>query len=428
MLTDKYKPTNFENFIGNLQNISSIQNWLINWNLENKSIKKCALISGPSGIGKTLCIELLIIKYNLNPIFISPDEKSDKEFFQNYIIPSIQIEKNILLKKNILVINDIDCYDDYGFIANITTCIKESKIPIIATCNNRYDQSIKPIISNCLDIKFQKPLISDIMKFLSPIFKKESFSTNDIEIKKIIEESNCDIRNILINLQLNYKKLEQFTPLKNQMVSHLNSSTKLPVTTSNDAPHERPILNLRGYKDKSIQQTNIFDLTKSFMSQNIELNEKNTLFWLNNDILPLMIHENYPLSNIKMKNEVKHLENIADSIASLSDIDLIDKEIKKEASNWELLPYIGWNLISSVSNCHPKAQIKFTEFLTKTAQRNKNKKQNQCKETKDAKNKAKEPKKSKEPKKTKDITNKTNESKESKKPKLSKKVKLIIED
>ena len=387
MLTDKYKPDNFENFIGNSQNIVSLQNWLLNWNVKNKTIKKCTLISGPSGIGKTLCVELLINKYNLNPIFISPDEKTDKDFFQNYIIPSIQIEKNVLLKKNILVINDIDCYDDYGFISNINICMKESKIPIIATCNNRYEQSLKPIIPNCLDIKFQKPPVSDIIKFLTPIFRKQCFSTNDIEIKKIIEHSNCDIRNILINLQLHYK-------------------------------------NLAHSKDKSIQQTNIFDLTKSFMSQNIELNEKNNLFWLNNDILPLMIHENYPLSNIKMKNEIKHLENIAESIASLSDIDLIDKEIKKEASNWELLPYIGWNLIKSVGNCHARAQIKFTEYLTKTAQRNKNKKQNQCKETKDAKNKVKEPKKAKEPKKPKE----SKKTKDVKNPKLSKRVKLIIED
>ena len=97
MLTDKYKPTNFENFIGNSLNISSIQNWLINWSLQNKSIKKCALISGPSGIGKTLCIELLIIKYNLNPIFISPDEKSDKEFFLPFKLNKISYQKKIYL-------------------------------------------------------------------------------------------------------------------------------------------------------------------------------------------------------------------------------------------------------------------------------------------------------------------------------------------
>jgi replication factor C subunit 1 len=355
MLTDKYKPNSFDNFVGNIQNITLIQNWLCNWDIKNKINKKCLLISGPSGIGKTLCIELLIKKYNLNPIYISNDEKVDKEFFINYIIPSIQIEKNILSKRNILIINDIDCYDDHGFISNINMCIKESKISIIATCNNRYEQSIKPIINNCYDIKFQKPSVIEITKFLIPIFKSENYRISEPDIKKLIENVNHDIRNILLNLQLN---------LQLNFTKSLNS------------------------KDKNISQTNIFDLTKSFLSQNIEINDKYSLFWLNNDLLPLMIHENYPLNNIKMKDENLYLQNISDTISSLSDIDLIDKEIRTTATNWELSPYIAWNLIKSVNNCHPKSQIKFTEFLIKNSKKNKNmkltetnKEQNEVKKT-----------------------------------------------
>ena len=44
------------------------------------------------------------------------------------------------------------------------------------------------------------------------------------------------------------KKNIRVTPLKNSNGTPLNSSTKLPVTISNDAPMERPILNLHGYK------------------------------------------------------------------------------------------------------------------------------------------------------------------------------------
>jgi hypothetical protein len=36
MLTEDYKPKNFDNFVGNSQNILSLQNWLNNWNLQNK--------------------------------------------------------------------------------------------------------------------------------------------------------------------------------------------------------------------------------------------------------------------------------------------------------------------------------------------------------------------------------------------------------
>ena len=103
MLTDKYKPDTFENFIGNKQNIILLHKWYETWSITNQKAK-CCLISGTSGIGKTLSIELLIKKYNLNPITISPDDKIENEYILNCIIPSIKIEKNILSKKNILII------------------------------------------------------------------------------------------------------------------------------------------------------------------------------------------------------------------------------------------------------------------------------------------------------------------------------------
>jgi len=102
------------------------------------------------------------------------------------------------------------------------------------------------------------------------------------------------------------------------------------------------------------------------MSQTIDLNYKQTLFWMNNDILPLMIHENYPMNNIKMKNEVSYLHNIAESIHSLSDIDLFEKDIHMNG-NWELMPYTAWFSMNAVANCHAKTMIKFTSFFEKRA-------------------------------------------------------------
>jgi len=331
----KYKPDNLENIIGNKTSINSIQSWFENWhaNTNTKSDAKnvCALLSGPNGIGKTLTIELFIKKYDLNPVSLNPDEKADKEYIMKNIIPSIQRNKSFTNKQNIFVIHDIDCYDDYGFISSIVNCLKETKIPVIATCNNRYEQSLKPIIPYCLDVKFQKPNVSDIVKFVKPILKKEAIIISDAKLNQIIEDANCDIRNILINLQL--------------VCGNVTKISEITVS-----------------KDKT--NSNIFELTKEFMSQNLELDDKHRLFWINNDILPLMIHENYIVNNIKMKDESSYLNNIAESIQSLSDIDLFEKDIHMNG-NWEVMPYTAWHSIKSVTNCHSKAMIKFTSFFEK---------------------------------------------------------------
>ena len=383
MFTDKYKPQILENIIGNKLCIDNLQKWLENWldnknpDINGKSDKHkniCSLLSGPSGIGKTLCVNLLTKKYNLNPIELNPDDKTDKEYIMKTILPSLRTKLSFSKKNNIFVIHDVDCYDDYGFISCIVNCFKETNIPAIATCNNRYDQSLKPIIPYCLDIKFQKPITSDIIAFLKPIIRTENMSINESTLKQIIEDFNCDIRSILNHLHF----------YKNQNISNNKNGN---------------------IKDKTM--SNIFDNTKSFMSQNIEMIEKQTLFWLNNDLLPLMIHENYPYNTIKMKNEVSYLNNIADTIDSISDLDIIEKEVHAN-SNWELLPYTAWFSIKSVCNCHAKTQIKFTSFFEKNSIKKQNMNKNIVKVQNE--NKSKSIVKSKNSKKTSEKKTKTTET------------------
>jgi len=342
MLIHKYKPCELQDIIGNKTCINSIQNWFENWyttkpetKTNAKNVCVCALLSGPNGIGKTLTVDLLIKQYDLNPISLNPDEKADKEHITKTIIPSIQVTKSFTNKQNVFVIHDIDCYDDYGFISSIVTCLKETKIPVIATCNNRYDQSLKPLTPYCLDVKFQKPNASDIVKFVKQIIKKESIVISDVKLNQLIEDTDCDIRSVFNNLQL----LGGNISIKNNE-------------------------NMPNTKDKT--NPNIFEMTKQFMSQTVEFDDKQRLFWTNNEILPLMIHENYPANNIKMKNEATHLNNIAESIHSLSDIDLFEKDIHMNG-NWELMPYTAWCSIKSVANCHSKTMIKFTSFFEKRA-------------------------------------------------------------
>jgi replication factor C subunit 1 len=401
MFINNYKPQVLENIIGNSAIIKSIIKWFDEWYITQRDIKNtCALISGSTGIGKTLTIELLIQKYNLNPIMLNPDEKADKEYIANSVIPSIKKTKSFTNKQNIFVIHDIDCYDDYGFISSVVACLKETKIPVIATCNNRYDQALKPLTTYCLDFKFQKPSCNDIAKFIKPILKKENIDITDARLNEIIEDSNNDVRSILNNLEFYY-------------INNKNNK----INNSNNNNNEN-----KSFKDKTI--SNIFEVTKLFMSQNTELYDKQTLFWMNNDILPLMIHENYIMNNIKMKNEALHLKNISDSMQSLSDIDLLDKNIHIHG-NWELLPYVALNSIKAVANCHPKAQINFTTFFQKNAFKSKKIKNNMgdiiVNPIVKVKSKTKTPPKTKEPKKIKTKTEpkepKTKEVKTTKKTK-----------
>lgn len=339
MLSQRYKPTDISGIIGNKNNINAIQQWILNIENNVKNTKKCLLISGNTGIGKTLSVDLILKALKYNIVELNSDDERDKEYIKGNIKPMLKVVKTVFGKKNALVVNDLDCLSDHGFISALIDCIKETKIPIICTCNDRYNQAFKTFATYCEDIKFKNPSTNEIYNFINPIYKKEKILISEINAKKLIENSNNDIRNTLNNLQLYNAKFEMKF-------------------------------------DKDSTQIGIFDMTNILFSQTSDFEKKYKTFWLDSDLSPLMIQENYinntmKSSNNSEENKLKNLDNLFTAANCLSNVDLFESDI--EATNWDLMPHIAINCINATSNCHSKAQIKFPSFLAKTSTKGKNK-------------------------------------------------------
>jgi replication factor C subunit 1 len=330
MLSIKYKPSNLEEIIENKNAINIFTEWLLNWKSTN--IAKCALVFGSTGIGKSLITDLLLNKYNYNILNTGNDNERTIEYFNN-IKPLLNANNNLKGGKNILVFDNVDVSSDYGFITNLTTCITASKIPIICICENKYAQSLKPILKYCCDIKIQQQNNKDILDYVKYIVAKEKIKVNIDELKNLIESSNGDIRFILNNLQLGM---------------------------------------FSGNKDN--YNDNIFETTKDILSICNTFENKYNTYWLANDIHPLMIHENY-ISNILMTKQLQvGLDRISYSADAISDYDLVNNVIHTNA-NWELEPYVACNTIRATLNCHNN-NIQFTTLLGKISSINANKKLN----------------------------------------------------
>jgi replication factor C subunit 1 len=346
MFTTIYKPKSLDEFVGNKEAIKTVLNWLQNWRIDGvpkelsraeicertessrkwKSNKKdkCALISGVCGIGKSLLVELALQKHNIKYINIE-DDNYDVQNIKSFI----KTQKDYYGKNNVLVINDIDSNSEHGFISNILEYIKESKIPIICICNNRYKQSIKPILNHCIDIKLVRAPYIDIYKFLYKIIQFEKIK--DVDIKKIYEKTNGDIRFMLNTLQL-------FT---------YRSSARKPHVLYGDK--------------KDILCYNIFETTGDLLKASESIDKKYEIYWSSNDLHTLMIQENY-IENIIDHGET--LSNLSYSADALSDADLIDKQFYNTQDN-SLEPYIACNTINATSKCNKNSMIKFTQFLGK---------------------------------------------------------------
>lgn len=331
MFTSTYRPKKIDDFVGNKNIIQPFIGWLLEWNVNDKN-NKCMLISGFTGIGKSLLVELILKRHDYNIINLAIDDDRDKDYMNNIIKPIIKTKKTFDGQDNVLVVSDIDSGSDYGFIASLTECIKETKIPIICICNNRYDQSIKPILNYCFDIKMIKPSYQEVYRLIYNVVVTEKIRIKESEIKELYEQSNGDIRFILNTLQFGSRKSK-----------------------------------------KNIQSSNIFETTGKLLCMDETIESKYETFWLSNDLHPLMIQENYINNILSINDEVKRLDNLTYSADALSDTDLFETQVNM--ANWEFEPYVALSTINASSKCNKKAMIKFPQFLGRISTMNKNKKE-----------------------------------------------------
>ena len=336
MYTTKYRPNKIEDFVGNKQLVQPFIRWLLEWNPQDKK-SKCALVSGVNGVGKSLFIDLLLRKHDYNIIELACDDDRDKNYIGEFIKPLLKTKRTFNGQENVLVVSDIDSSGgDYGFIASLVECIKDTCIPIICICDDRYSQNIKPILNYCVDFKLAKPCYDDVYRLIYKVVTTEGIKISKQSVDKLYEQSNGDIRSILNTLQLGTK-------------------ATLPSVIKTDT-------------SKNIQNLSIFDTTGQLFSQENSIDEKLRLYWMSPDIHTLMVQENYINNSLSVNDSVKRLENISYSAESLSDGDILETIF-----DFELSSYVALNTIKATSKCNKKGFVKFPQFLGKTATINKNK-------------------------------------------------------
>ena len=264
-------------------------------------------------------------------INLSIDDERDKETINRTIKPLLRTKKTFDGRNNALVVSDIDSGGDYGFISCLTECIKDTQIPILCICDDRYSQSIKPILNYCFDVKLSKPSYDDVYRLIYKVVTTEGIKIGKSRVEKLYEQSNGDIRYILNALQLGMKKSDT---------------------------------------SKNIQSSNIFDTTGKLFNMELNMDEKVNYYWMAHDIHTLMVHENYIGNTLSSRCDAKRLENIAYSADSLSDVDIFDSMF-----DFGLSSYVALNTVKATIKCNKKGQIKFPQFLGKISTMNKNKRE-----------------------------------------------------
>ena len=194
MWSEKYRPKNILDLIGNEDARNSFVEWLTKWKKGTKPI----LLVGPPGIGKTTLANLSAKQFDYDLISLNASDVRSKKNIQEILSPVLGNET--IFGTPMIFIDEVDGIHgraDYGGTEAIIKILKESTVPIVLAANSDLSDKMKSIKKNARVIQF-RPLSPRLLRFyLNKILQLENAKISSDSLMKLVAESNGDIRSMI---------------------------------------------------------------------------------------------------------------------------------------------------------------------------------------------------------------------------------------
>jgi replication factor C large subunit len=196
MWSEKYRPHNIFDMIGNEEARSAVIEWIIKWKKGTKPL----LLIGPPGIGKTTIAYIISKQFGYDLIGLNASDLRNKSQINDVLSP---ILGNVsVLGIPMIFVDEVDGIHgrgDYGGVEALIEILSEPTVPIILAANSDISDKMKDIKKKVKTISF-KPIPPRLLKvYLEHILKKENAKLGPGLLIKVINNSKGDIRS-MINL------------------------------------------------------------------------------------------------------------------------------------------------------------------------------------------------------------------------------------
>jgi DNA polymerase III delta prime subunit len=336
---EKYQPRTIENLIIDIRTVTKIKKWFTDFkNLKN--VPNVLIINGPPGCGKTVMTSVFLEQFQFRK--------------QEYNCSNLMKKKNIigdlndiLNKKNIvnmfqnkkietaIIIDEVDSISkiDKLFMSEIVCFVfpKEKKrylkySPFIFLTSSLTKKCLA-LKKKSVYIELEYPSLKTLTKLCSEILNNENITIDNKEITKIIKSSKYDIRQTIINLELNYRSFNK----KNQFIQKYTTFEK----------------------DFIMEE---YKLTELFLSRYKTIN--NVVIYNNINKVHMLFYENFCEFIIKNKINTDIIRKI---YKNYSDSDIFDFSINLKLNYYDIIPYN--NIFKLYDNSFKLSNFKDTKMV-----------------------------------------------------------------
>ncbi|KFM20859.1 Replication factor C large subunit protein [Marine Group I thaumarchaeote SCGC AAA799-D07] len=194
MWSEKYRPNNFQDLIGNEESRKIFVEWFTNWKKGTKPI----LLVGPPGIGKTTLANLAAKQFGYDLISLNASDVRSKKNINQILTPVLG--NQTVLGTPMIFIDEVDGVHgraDYGGGEAIIHILKESTVPIILAANTDSSDKMKSIKKVVKTINL-KPLSPKLLRlYLNKILQLEGVKIDSDSLAKLVTKSRGDIRSMI---------------------------------------------------------------------------------------------------------------------------------------------------------------------------------------------------------------------------------------